>query len=1121
DENCDGEDAPLNPLDVDDDGDGFTENQGDCNDANAAINPDATDIPGNGIDENCDGEDAPLNPLDVDDDGDGFTENQGDCNDANAAINPNATEIPGNGIDENCDGEDAPLDPLDVDDDGDGFTENQGDCNDANAAINPNATDIPNNDIDENCDGQDATTGGSDTIPPSLSFLSPVQGNLIVQKRPAIAVSYDDENSGVDTSSFRISANTNTIPVDCVFEATSAQCAPTADLPEGLVTLVAFLEDNAGNPATVNVDVIVDSAPIDVSITAPTDALITKDDEVQVTGDVGDGVTKVMVNGVEATLGGSFSATVPLREGKNMIVAVAENANGKTGTDTVDITRDNVAPIVRIDSPRDGFVSVEDKIAIAGKVNDIVNGATNARVLVNGIEATVADGAFMVVDLPLVRGPNTLEAVATDAVGNIGRHAINVTFQKPAGARIGIAAGNGQAAFVNQQLPEPLVVEVKDDLGNPVAGRVMTFEVTRNSGMLKVQEGDTPKRMVQIPTNGSGQASVLFALGDTAGEGNNRVKVIGQGVAGEGEFCASALGAQAEKILMVMGDNQRGLAGHPLSTPLEALVVDEDGNPVKDLPVTFAVVRGTGNLNGEENVVRVTGTDGIARAVLTLGVEPGINNIVVNATFAGLTGLPATFVSSALLPGNPEETSFRGVVLDNAQTPIPGAIVSIPEANISSTTDEEGQFQLTQVPVGHIHLRIDPTNSPRPETFPPLEFETVTVAGQVNILGQPILIPALQLDSSKTVGGNQDVTLTMPGVAGLTLTVFANSATFPDGSKISQLTISQVHLDKVPMPPPSGTIFMPPAWTIQPAGAKFDPPAKITIPNDGLPAGRVIDIFQFDHALNEFINIGKGTVSEDASIIVSDPGFGVTRAGWGGCGQPQPPTTCASGCDDGNPCTDDKCENNACVHTNKANGSTCDDGNSCTKNTTCSNAGVCEGGDNTMNTTGSDADKKAWRKLLDKCKQNKTLKKICEDPDIGMTNAKVGRDPGIIFDSVASDAIDLDDLEAVDKLRCSWSMDSCQDIIHFMRERLSCLKLDCTKNADFKKAHEDGFKDETDYRKEKGWPGIKTGCHATSTSPLKAECTYDDDGDGKTDRTEIWDFDSSSDLTKVTCKPAK
>jgi hypothetical protein len=43
-----------------------------------------------------------LSPNDFDNDGDGFTENQGDCNDDNAHINPGAEEICGDGIDQDC-----------------------------------------------------------------------------------------------------------------------------------------------------------------------------------------------------------------------------------------------------------------------------------------------------------------------------------------------------------------------------------------------------------------------------------------------------------------------------------------------------------------------------------------------------------------------------------------------------------------------------------------------------------------------------------------------------------------------------------------------------------------------------------------------------------------------------------------------------------------------------------------------------------------------------------------------------------------------------------------------------------------------------------------------------------
>ena len=96
----------------------------------------------------------PLSTNDSDDDGDGITEAQGDCNDSNSGIHPNAVEVCGDGVDQNCDGSD-PLCPGDTDNDNDGFTENQGDCNDSNPGIHPGALEVCNDSVDQNCDGSD------------------------------------------------------------------------------------------------------------------------------------------------------------------------------------------------------------------------------------------------------------------------------------------------------------------------------------------------------------------------------------------------------------------------------------------------------------------------------------------------------------------------------------------------------------------------------------------------------------------------------------------------------------------------------------------------------------------------------------------------------------------------------------------------------------------------------------------------------------------------------------------------------------------------------------------------------------------------------------------------------
>jgi len=92
-------------------------------------------------------------PDDIDNDGDGFTEAQGDCNDNDATIYPGAEEICDDGIDQDCNGSDLSCD--DVDNDGDGFTENEGDCNDNDETIYPEAEEICDDGIDQDCNGVD------------------------------------------------------------------------------------------------------------------------------------------------------------------------------------------------------------------------------------------------------------------------------------------------------------------------------------------------------------------------------------------------------------------------------------------------------------------------------------------------------------------------------------------------------------------------------------------------------------------------------------------------------------------------------------------------------------------------------------------------------------------------------------------------------------------------------------------------------------------------------------------------------------------------------------------------------------------------------------------------------
>ncbi len=157
----------------DNDGDGYSEFEGDCDDEHADIHPDAVDgveAP-NGVandDADCDGiRDDGI----TDDDGDSYTEVDGDCNDGDATVNPGETES-SNGVDDECNG---CID--DVDEDGDGWTadpecavvcdsDHDGDidssdrlcydCREGDASYNPDATEIPYDGEDQDCSGFDA-----------------------------------------------------------------------------------------------------------------------------------------------------------------------------------------------------------------------------------------------------------------------------------------------------------------------------------------------------------------------------------------------------------------------------------------------------------------------------------------------------------------------------------------------------------------------------------------------------------------------------------------------------------------------------------------------------------------------------------------------------------------------------------------------------------------------------------------------------------------------------------------------------------------------------------------------------------------------------------------------------
>lgn len=213
---------------------------GDCDDNDDTINPDATEVGGDSVDQDCDGFNDPIYYLDSDNDtyGDentsqeaatqptGYVLDKSDCNDADATINPAATDTPGDTIDQNCDGADdtAWYKDADLDGFGDstatqdagakpvGYVADNTDCNDADPTIYPGATEIAGDSIDQDCNGFDASSTFSGIITSDVDGgLAPVVitfYTLISEGSAPFTYSYDFGDGTVKSGATKTESHT-------------------------------------------------------------------------------------------------------------------------------------------------------------------------------------------------------------------------------------------------------------------------------------------------------------------------------------------------------------------------------------------------------------------------------------------------------------------------------------------------------------------------------------------------------------------------------------------------------------------------------------------------------------------------------------------------------------------------------------------------------------------------------------------------------------------------------------------------------------------------------------------------------------------------------------------------
>jgi RHS repeat-associated protein len=192
-------------------------------------------------------------------------------------------------------------------------------------------------------------------------------------------------------------------------------------------------------------------------------------------------------------------------------------------------------------------------------------------------------------------------------------------------------------------------------------------------------------------------------------------------------------------------------------------------------------------------------------------------------------------------------------------------------------TNANGEFTLRNLPERNTTILVDarPISTAQVE-YPVVVVPAKIVANKANELPYPVYVTANDPTGKKTIPATitQDLPLTTNSAPGVVVKLPAGlKITRPDGTPVTQMTISTVTPDRSPMPFPTGVAPIQ-LLSIQPADAILSEPVQITYPNlfkESKPRDK-ITLYRADHDTEsgQFIPYGTGTVTADGRQIKPD-----------------------------------------------------------------------------------------------------------------------------------------------------------------------------------------------------------------------------------------------------------
>lgn len=690
--------------------------------------------------------------------------------------------------------------------------------------------------------GNTSVTPPPDTTPPAIAITSPANNSTTT----ATSINVSGTAADPGTNATGIASVTVNNVAATYTAATGQWTIANVALNLGANTITARATDVAGNATNVSVTVTreqpPDTQPPAVAITSPANNSTTNNSTTNVSGTVSDtgtnasGVSRVMVNGTQATLnGGTWTLSgVALSVGPNTITATAFDNAGNQNSSSIVVNRqqppDTQLPQVSITSPANNSTTTETLITVTGAASDDGQYQSGiARVTVNGITAVYDSTSrqWTASNVPVALGANNITATAVDNAGNQSTASINVTREEPpdtAPPNLSItspadgsstdaesitvsgavsdsgtnASGvaqvtvNGASAAIDTQAGTWSLAGVALTLGdNTISVRATDHagnEVVRVVHVTRVRPPDTqpPTLTITSPADGATVPDETITVSGTASDngdnaaGVRTVTVNGTAAtydAATGHWSASgiALGEGANIITVVATD------AAPAANSREARINVTRRTPDRDAPVV-TITSPLTSFETYDAAINVAGT----------ATDDGLNATGVQRVTVG--GREAAYNSTT------KQWSLAGLELAYGEN----NIVVVATDGASPAHEGQAQVRVTR-------LRIPPpvltVSNPRNGSV--YSAGTITVGGTVSSISHDPLTVTVNGATAAVSGGSFTKTITLADGANTITVVAADS--------LEQQT--QVSLSILRDQTPPAISFLNVPSTVQPGGS--------------------------------------------------------------------------------------------------------------------------------------------------------------------------------------------------------------------------------------------------------------------------------------------------------------